>query len=91
MYEHPYLAYRVTAFEQEQAAVIAERRRVIMDNPDRIRSRPGVIARVLRAIAPRRETPVPVTAASVQVTSSSTARVPAERCPAGADCEAVAA
>ncbi|MFD5213847.1 hypothetical protein [Microbacterium sp. NPDC058345] len=86
MYEHPYLAYRVTAFEQEQAAQLAERRRVLSENTDRIRPRTGVIARMMRAIAPRR----PQTDAA-PITTIAPARVPAERRPAGAECETAAA
>lgn len=36
MYEHPYLAYRSTEFDQEQLARAAERRRVIEERSDQI-------------------------------------------------------
>lgn len=36
MYEHPYLAYRVTEFEQEQVAQAAERRRFLTEHADQI-------------------------------------------------------
>lgn len=36
MYEHPYLAYRVTGFEQEQVAQAAERRRFLIEHADQI-------------------------------------------------------
>lgn len=36
MYEHPYLAYRVTGFEQEQVAQAAERRRFLTEHADQI-------------------------------------------------------
>lgn len=86
MYEHPYLAYRVTAFEQEQAAEMAERRRVLMENSDRLRPRRGLVARMLRAVSPRGSR------ADAAVTSKpAPTRIPAESCAAGADCQVVAA
>lgn len=36
MYEHPYLAYRVTEFDQEQVAQAAERRRFLTEHADQI-------------------------------------------------------
>lgn len=47
MFDHPYLAHRSTAFDLEQLARTAERRRVIEEHPDQIvRRRSGTIRRL---------------------------------------------
>lgn len=47
MFEHPYLAYTSTHFDQEQLAHAAERRRVIEEHSDRIvRRQPGPVRRL---------------------------------------------
>lgn len=44
MFEHPYLAYRSTEFDQEQLARAAERRRVIEERSDQlVRRQPGPV------------------------------------------------
>ncbi len=54
MFEHPYLAYRSTEFDQAQLALAAERRRVIEERSDQlVRRQPGparrMVARLLHA------------------------------------------
>lgn len=78
MYEHPYYTYRVTALEQERAAMQAERRRMAVENADRIRTRPGVVAQLL-GVAGRRRAVRPGARA-----------VTVAHCPAGQDCAALA-
>ncbi|MBC6493413.1 hypothetical protein [Microbacterium sp. 4-7] len=47
MFEHPYLAYRSTEFDQEQLARAAERRRVIEERSDQlVRRQPGPVRRL---------------------------------------------
>ena len=41
MYEHPYLSYQVTEFEQEQMERAAERRRLLIEHADQIVAAPG--------------------------------------------------
>ncbi|WP_091229212.1 hypothetical protein [Microbacterium sp. 3J1] len=49
MYEHPYLAYTVTAFDQEQRERAIERRRFIAEHPDQIVPRAaGPVRRMLQ-------------------------------------------
>jgi len=48
MFEHPYLAFRSTPFDQEQLARAAELRRVIEEHPDQIIGRrSGPIRRLI--------------------------------------------
>ncbi|OAN41166.1 hypothetical protein [Microbacterium sp. H83] len=49
MFEHPYLAYKVTAFDEEQLQRAVELRRVVAEHPDQIVPRPaGPVRRLLR-------------------------------------------
>ncbi|MDR6866769.1 hypothetical protein J2Y69_001368 [Microbacterium resistens] len=61
MFTHPHLTYRVSQLELEQAAVRAERARVLAENADQIRPREGVLHRLRRSFArpagPARPTP----------------------------------
>ncbi|MEV4736548.1 MULTISPECIES: hypothetical protein [unclassified Microbacterium] len=59
MYEHPYLAYKVTEYDQEQLQRAAERRRFLAEHADQIVPRGAgplrrVWERMLRGSAARR-------------------------------------
>ncbi|MFJ4223799.1 hypothetical protein [Microbacterium sp. NPDC089695] len=41
MYEHPYLAYKVTEFDQEQLRQAVERRRFVKEHAEQIVPRPA--------------------------------------------------
>lgn len=82
MYEHPYLAYQVTEYEQDRIQQAAERRRFIAEHADQIVPRAaGPVRRagqrMLRAITGARTAPTDASA-------------PADR-RAAAGCEPVAA
>lgn len=64
MYEHPYFTHQVTRYEQEEMVRLAERRRVIAEQADRVVPRRiGAVGRMLRRIglvsAGRAPRPVP--------------------------------
>lgn len=54
MYEHPYLAYRTSEFDQEQMQRTLERRRIIAERSDQIVPRPaGPVRRMLQRMLHR--------------------------------------
>ncbi len=54
MYEHPYLAYRTSEFDQEQMERALERRRIIAERSDQIVPRPaGPVRRMLERMLHR--------------------------------------
>lgn len=64
MYEHPYLAYKVTEFDQEQLQRAVDRRRFLAEHADQIvRRGPGPLRRMWRRIL-RGSVSAPAVAAS---------------------------
>lgn len=86
MYEHPYLAYRVTGFEQEQVAQAAERRRFLIEHADQIVPR---AAGPMRRLVDRMLGRTGDRAGSASRTAAARAADTDRRVPAG--CEAVPA
>lgn len=61
------MGYRITMLELEQAAIRAERARVLAENPDMIVRREGMLRRALRRIWTRRADAVPAAPAALEV------------------------
>ena len=71
------MGYRITMLELEQAAIRAERARVLAENPDMIVRRDGMLRRALQRIWTRGAAAVPAAAVPAEAVPAETAALEA--------------